>query len=126
MGEILFRGKCLSSNEWVYGYYRVYKGTHKIFELETNIEIDVDGSTVGRYIDIKDFKGADLFEGDLIKHPNQDEIGVIRYDKFGSQFRIFYSIQSCIPNCHIGLQVGKKGMARCIGNIHDNPKLAPS
>ena len=41
-------------------------------------------------IGITDYKGNELFEGDIMKHPNQDEIGVIRYEKNACQFRIQY------------------------------------
>ncbi len=72
---------------------------------------------------ITDYKGNDLFEGDIIKHPSQEEIGVIRYEKSGCQFRIQYDPKTYIPSCHVGLQMGKKGKAVKIGSIYNNPEL---
>ena len=75
------------------------------------------------FVGINDFKGKELFEGDIIKHPNQDETGVIRYDPNGCQFRIIYDSKTFIPSCHIGLQMGEKGQAFKIGSVYDNPEL---
>jgi len=72
---------------------------------------------------ITDYKGNDLFEGDIIKHPSQEEIGVIRYEKNSCQFRIQYDPKTFIPSCHVGLQMGSKGMAVKIGSIYKNPEL---
>lgn len=74
-------------------------------------------------IGVSDYKGNLLFEGDLIKHSNQKEIGVIRYEINACQFRIQYDNKTFIPSCHVGLQMGEKGQAMKIGSIYDNPEL---
>ena len=74
-------------------------------------------------IGITDYKGNELFEGDIMKHPNQDEIGVIRYEKNACQFRIQYDPKTFIPSCHVGLQMGKKGKCVKIGSVYKDATL---
>lgn len=75
------------------------------------------------YIGITDFKKQPLFEGDIIKFPNQRELGVIRYEINGCQFRIQFDPESNIPSCHVGLQMGKKAKAFKIGSIYGDASL---
>lgn len=77
----------------------------------------------GADLGINDFEGKPLFEGDLIKHPDEPEIGVIRFEVPGSQFRIQYDPKTHIPSCQIGMQMGERGRAIKIGSIYSSPDL---
>lgn len=71
MRERFFRGKCVSGNRWVYGYYEVFsydwgRDVHIIHTNGWNAE-EVNPATVGEYIGIRDKKGTRIFEGDIVK-----------------------------------------------------------
>lgn len=79
MRKIKFRGKRKDNGEWVYGYYRKYKGRHQI-GLNITEEgyyfkwFDVIPETVGQYTGSKDISmnyGRDRMEylGNKYKNP---------------------------------------------------------
>lgn len=85
--EILFRGKCIDSGEWVYGYYVKHDAVKVCFSsddpktrhyivrdgfcdwgFEPPLEyVEVDPETVCRSTGVKDKNGKLLFEHDIVK-----------------------------------------------------------
>jgi len=77
----------------------------------------VKPDTVGQYTGLKD-KERKIFEDDLYKHPDGTHFIVKQID---GAYRAFYPHDGFDAN--IMLQIGKKGMAKYIGNIHENKDL---
>ncbi len=129
MREIKFRGKSKEKNSFVYGNFVFMKvnKTHGNFciipqdgenkttdDIENSIE-DVFPETIGQYTGLKDRNGTRIFEGDIIRYPDNKNMEV-RY-RYGG-FIVFQDAGKPIP-----LFVIAPEKIEVIGNIHDNPKL---
>lgn len=123
MREILFRGKRKDNGGWAYGNYAVTDSSgkqHFIFQNKA-FEFEVDPKTVGQYTGITDKNGKKIFEGDILKNIESDEIVDICYS--GCSFR--YSYNNSIYG--YGVDDIEDGILtdefEIIGNIYDNPEL---
>ena len=125
MREILFRGKCKTDNEWLYGFpYVTRKNAVKInwycSEFGSMRTDEVDPETVGQYTGLTDKNCKKIFEGDLIRSTETGETAIVQWFSEHSAFMIW---------CKTSNQVGflyecEKSIIEVIGNIHDNPELA--
>lgn len=143
MREILFRGKCKTDNEWLYGFpYVTRKNAVKInwycSEFGSMRTDEVDPETVGQYTGLTDKNGARIFEGDIVRatieraercQSPRIENGVIGYDCIGMIGLILYkdkngeNVWSDFFN-----ELSLSGLIEdyyfeIIGNIHDNPDI---
>lgn len=117
MRAIKFRGKRLDNGEWWHGSLVILNGRYFIFNDEGRYE--VSGATVGEFTELKDEKGREIYEGDIV----QDEyegVAKVCFDLYS--WRLIYGIGDDGDQVQSFEELDGLRMA-IIGNIHDNPEL---
>ena len=130
--EILFRGKAVGTNKWVYGYYVHQYGAHEIV-LPDGHDADgfesrhVEPETICRYTGLTDKNGNKIFEGDILRVPYRphDDCIVEWYD---GSFRLRWANKDRRAEygndynavCCVQAVVGRRTI---VGNIFDNCEL---
>ena len=121
MRKILFRGKRVDNDEWVYGFLTCmnyidvftqkvcYDGEEEL-KYCTVEHCQVDAHTVGQYTGLTDKNGKKIFEGDIVESPN------------GTQGFIEWQNAECAFLVNIGddWQTMDDCPYEVIGNIYDN------
>lgn len=137
MREILFRGKRLNGDGWVYGdlSYHAHDGEVYVFPGDGYDSPDcyeVDPATIGQYTGLTDKNGVKIFEGDICDFTVFDCLdndtqyrGVVVYA--GSRFMLWKSEDNEYYGADGGFDldwvVAQDDEFEIIGNIHDNPEL---
>jgi uncharacterized phage protein (TIGR01671 family) len=117
MREIIFRGKSITTGDWVYGM-TISKGTIKrklnqyFIETSEGKWVGISENTIGQYTGLKDKNGNEIYEGDVVR-------------RFTG-----YTFEVKIRTYHLGTQNNASAYGydydhsdEIIGNIHDNPEL---
>lgn len=138
MRVIKFRGKRIDNGEWVYGY--LY-GPNAIIGMDstytvTSLGVIISGihevipETIGQYTGLHDKRGAEIYEGDVVRthfsfgNEVSQEPFVIIWDKERAMFKgikpehskdDYLASFSFFPEQRFIYEV--------IGNIHENPEL---
>nr|DAG37346.1 MAG TPA: YopX protein [Caudoviricetes sp.] len=127
MREILFRGKRVDNNEWVYGFLSKSRGNNHFLSLcidheENGVMLSsiVEPETIGQYTGLSDKSGVKIFEGDIVRYSGEKHIVVFETRGETGYFGIKIDHIETWGFC---LSVPAKLM-EVIGNIHDNPELA--
>lgn len=120
--EIKFRGKSLNTGLWSYGGLRQDNIRRKAY-----VEYEVDPETIGQFTGLRDCKGKEIYEGDILSSiifdafgGDRQHIGIVRY--CGSSFMIWLSLdgEDCL---YLDWVIDKDDELEMIGNIYDNPEL---
>ncbi len=131
--EIKFRGKRLYDNdcnktkngEWAFGYLtECFDGKKAIFKpyksyLSPAEKHRVDESTIGQFTGLRDIKGNDIYEGDILELDFKSR-KCIEFVEFRDGR--FVSVDSERPYKADGIYLWLEN-ATVIGNIFDNPEL---
>ena len=113
MREILFRGKRVSDNKWVEGYY---DGTYQHGIIHQHWCDRIDPKTLCEFTGIYDRNGVKIFEGDIVKLPLSERNCKVVFKS--GDFVAEYGSQGLIVNNSL-----YGGNVEVIGNIYDNPEL---
>lgn len=123
MREILFRGKTITSKEWIYGDLLQYAGGTQIWENteQGKFNAQIIPETVGQYTGLKDKNGNEIFEGDILEGDLEDNLdpgAKWRSVVIWGKFRWMCKGRQTLPMDEYDILEGE-----VVGNIHDNPEL---
>ena len=114
MGNIKFKAKRLDNNTWVEGYFYAECGNTYIIEdrqnesmLNRNEAHQVDPSTICQFTGMKDEKGNEIWEGDIIKDPYLGKERTIEWNNHLCSFTALDEINS--SDKPLGALVGSLG-----------------
>lgn len=133
MREILFRGKCFNTEEWVEGYLGIEVPDELVIQqfsydeyFKSNCidQYSVKPETVGQYTGLTDKNGTKIFEGDIVRFIDIDfdgserkAVGVIAWNRKAANFDIVKGTYRLDFHYPVFEEI------EVIGNIYDNPEL---
>ena len=139
MRDYLFRGKRIDNGEWVKGYYiKATRHWHEHGIHEEWIAVDtiqnggwcnvrskyaVIPETVGQFTGLFDKNGKKIFEGDIVKSCEYDDVYFVKY--FDNDNYSAFDFVPDVPLCEcngLSYLVNEEG-CKVIGNIYDDKEI---
>lgn len=124
--DILFRGKRIANNKWVFGDFLHLPSGNAILS-DKGFAI-IEPETVGQFTGLTDKNGKKIFEGDIINYEyetfDKQKIlvkYVIQYNADEARFRAELTNDGIIYDLLTFRETQKR--AEVIGNIYDNEEL---
>lgn len=124
--EIKFRGKRIDNGEWVYGdlVHDAFDGSSRTMEVGIRAKwngrycnpAEVIQESVGQFIGLKDKKGIEIYEDDIILY--QGAKGRVYYCEYNCMYMSSFKL-----NCSSWSFDSMDEEIEVIGNIHENPEL---
>lgn len=110
MREIKFRGKRIDTKSWVYGYLTTDVLFGAAYIKDGSWVHEVDPETVGQYTGLRDAKGKEIYEGDILA--SRLTLGEVAYEEKSAAYMVMKNTPIELRfYIHCGVEV--------IGNTHD-------
>ena len=136
MKEILFRGKRILDDKWVYGVpYESLNGNGSWYMFGLHEDINqsmshakVNPETIGQYTGSVDKNGVKIFEGDIVDASDEwwNASGPAGHGSPLMEVEWVDWVCGFFPfadyDCDCGVYIDASG-CKVVGNIHDNPEL---
>lgn len=132
MREILFRGKCFNTEEWVEGYLGIEVPDELVIQqfsfdeyFKSNCidQYSVKPETVGQYTGLKDKTGKKIFEGDILSghldelFPEDESRYPVVWHDYGWHIKCGNKSFDTLEQWWVAK------FLEVIGNIYDNPEM---
>lgn len=131
MREILFRGKSVDTNKWVYGYlFKIWEECYILWGTTNGVpnQTKINPKTISQFTGSVDDDNVMIYEGAILcfldmhnsenGHSDFSNIGVVEYDDDSCCFYVTNKV--CVEDDEI---FNSGDDVKVIGNIHDNPEL---
>lgn len=129
MREIKFRGKRKSDGKWLYGSLLIScfndnkNSKYYITSFLGNytFEYEVIPETIGQYTGLKEYKGVETYDGDILKRLDESIYKVIF--KKGIYIGELATVKNCLLKDKYPLLHQIISISEVIGDIYSNPEL---
>lgn len=116
--KIKFRGKRKSFNKWMYFDFNKINSDNQPSDF---FQYHLDTDTIGQFTGLKDFKGSEIYEGDILKITLYDDDWITNVRYYSGTLVI--DVEHCDLSTTALSFLDEDAEVEIIGNIHENPEL---